>query len=275
MHTLPITIAFTASLVIAATTLSAAEPRKGHSDYLASLTENSLKKGFPARSVHLLDVVPGPGREVAAKVVLGRLNRGELGKRLKLDNLKPGPADRRVLSFLGESGYVEVMDDGSKLRVRAAIDDPKEIARAGNKRIEKKELEELGRRYVRGSLAPLVKLGKGETLTFLGVRYVYNGEASMEGAAKTPEREHVVANVAIFGREIAGLPVVGSGSKVAVWFTTPANLSALMSTGRNTAFRLKPSKYYLRPSWHAASLRLPCRCRAPRILPFAALNAAM
>jgi len=218
MHISKIATLLTAGLVLAATTLSAAEPRKGHSDYLASLTESSLKKGLPTRNVRLLEVAPGPGRDAAAKAILARLDRGDLGRRLKLVDLKAGSADRRVLSFLGEAGYLDVIADGSKLRVRGAIDNAKEIERAGAGRIEKKELEDLGRRFVREALSPLVKLGKGETLTFLGVRYLYDGEAGTEAAATSQERERVIASIAIFGREVAGLPIVGSGSKVAVWF---------------------------------------------------------
>ncbi|CBE67951.1 MAG: hypothetical protein F9K13_04360 [Candidatus Methylomirabilis oxygeniifera] len=208
----------TAGFVLTAAALSANELRKGHSDYLASLTERSLKKAFPARSVRLLEVAPGPGRAAAAKAILARLERGDLGRRLRLADLKPRTADRRVLSFLGEAGYLDVMADGSKLRVRGAIDDTKEIERAGAGRIEKKALEDLGRRFVREALSPLVKLGKGETLMFLGVRYLYDGEAGTEAATASQERERVIASIAIFGREVAGLPIVGSGSKVAVWF---------------------------------------------------------
>jgi len=217
MHISQIVTVLTAGVVLATTTLSAAEPRKGHSDYLASLTERSLKKAFPARKVRLLEVAPGPGRDAAAKAILARLERGDLGRRLKLADLKPGQADRRTLSFLSEAGYLDIIADGSKLRVRGAIDDVKKIERAGAGRIEKKELEELGRRFVGEALSALVKLGKNETLTFLGVRYLYDGEAGTE-AVVSQEREQVIASIAIFGREVAGLPIVGSGSKVGVWF---------------------------------------------------------
>jgi len=207
----------TAGLVLAATHAGAAEPRKGHSDYLASLTARSLKAGFPADSVRLLDVAPGPGREATAKALLERLSQASGGRRLKLTGLKPAAKDRRLQTYLGERGYFEVAGDGSKLRARAAIDDPKEIERAGTTRLEKNELEQLGRRFIGDTLAPFVKVGKDETLTFLGVRYLYNGEASA-AEAKSQERERVIANIAIFGREVAGVPVVGSGSKVAMWF---------------------------------------------------------
>ena len=196
---------------------SAAEPRRGHSDYLASLTARSLKNGFGRESVPLLAPVAGPGREAVARRLLDQVGgkQPSLGRRLQLGALKPGPSDRRTTSYLGESGYVDVFADGTRLRVRGNIDDPKELEKAGTTRLAKAELETLGQRFVKESLGDFVKLGAGESLSFLGVRYLVNGEGNVE--AKT-ETERVVANIAIFGREVNGLPVVGSGSKVAVWF---------------------------------------------------------
>jgi hypothetical protein len=204
-------------LVFSADNAAAAEPRKGHSEYLSSLTTRSLREGFPARSVRLLDVGSGPGREASAKALTDLLNRDGMGRRLKLGDLKPDPRQKRILTHIGEQGYLDAIGDGSKLRVRALIDDPKEIERAGTRRIGKAALEKLGQRFVRGPLAPAVKLGPNEKLTVLGVRYLYNSEGSAE-AGRSAEKQQVIANIAIFGREVGGVPVVGPGSKVAVWF---------------------------------------------------------
>lgn len=191
-------------------------PRRGHSDYLASLTARALREGFARESVPLLAPVAGPGRETVMRRLLGRVggSQASLSRRLQLGALKPGPPDRRVVSYIGENGYVDVFGDGTKLRVRGNIDDPGEIERAGNTRLEKSELESLGLKFVREALADFVKLGERESVTFLGVRYLMNGGADLTGK----EAVQVIGSIAVFGREVGGLPVVGSGSKVAVWF---------------------------------------------------------
>ena len=195
----------------------AAEPRRGHSDYLASLSARSLREGFGRDSVPLLAPVAGPGREAVARRLLEQVGGKQtaLGPRLQLLALKAAPRDHRVTSYLGDAGYVDVFADGTKLRVRGNLDDPKEIEKAGGTRLEKADLEALGQRFVREALGDLVKVGNQESLTFLGVRYLVNGGADVDAKKDT---EQVVANIAIFGREVNGVAVVGGGSKVAVWF---------------------------------------------------------
>ena len=161
--------------------------------------------------------MPGPGREAVARRLLEQVSATQpgFGPRLRLSGLKPGPRDRRRTSYFGEGGYLEVFADGSKLRVRGNIDDPESIRNAGTARLEKADLEVLGQRFVKESLRGIVTLGEGESLTFLGARYLVNSEGRADTGTET---EQVVASIAVFGREVDGIPVVGSGSKVAVWF---------------------------------------------------------
>ena len=77
-------------------------------------------------------------------------------------------------------------------------------------------MEQLGREFIKGPLSPLVQLQTNENLTFLGARYLRQGGANVQDAKA---KEFLVANIAIFSREVNGLPIVGSGSKIAVWFT--------------------------------------------------------
>src|SRR6185295_10519778 len=195
----------------------AAEPRKGHSEYLESLTPRSLREGVGRDSVQLLAPVAGPGRVVVARRLLAQVRSKEapFGYRLQLGSLQAVGADKRIVSYMSKTGYVDVFADGSKLRVRANIDDPRELEAAGMVRLEKDELETLGRQFVGKALHDLVPLGANESLTFLGVRYLVNSEGSTDGRYTG---HHTVANIAIFGREVQGVPIVGSGSKVAVWF---------------------------------------------------------
>lgn len=206
-----------ALLAFRALSAGAAEPRRGHSEYLASLTERSLREGFGRDSVPLLAPVAGPGRDVVAKRLLERVGGKQtvLGPRLALGALKAAPRDHRVTSYIGDAGYVDVFADGTKLRVRGNLDDPKEIEKAGGTRLEKADLEALGRRFVKEALGNLITVGSQESLTFLGARYLVNGGADVDAKKDT---QQVVANIAIFGREVNGIAVVGGGSKVAVWF---------------------------------------------------------
>ena len=195
----------------------AAERRKGHSEYRESLTARSLREGVGRDRVALLAPVAGPGRDAVARRLLAQVRGKEarFGRRLQLGRLKAGQSDKRITSYAGKAGYLDVFADGSKLRVRGNVDDARELHAAGPVRLEKGELETLGRRFVSEALRDLVPLGANETLTFLGVRHLVNSEGSVRDRTST---HRTVANIAIFGREVQGVPVVGSGSKVAVWF---------------------------------------------------------
>jgi hypothetical protein len=200
----------------AVVTSPAAERRKGHSEYLESLTSRSLREGVGRDRVALLAPVAGPGRAVVARRLLEVSGKdARFGRRLQLGRLKADRADTRITSYAGQGGYLDVFADGSKLRMRGNIDDPRELEAAGTVRLEKGELETLGRRFVGDALRELVPLGANESLTFLGVRHLVNSERSVHDRTST---HRTVANIAIFGREVQGVPVVGSGSKVAVWF---------------------------------------------------------
>ncbi len=190
----------------------------GHSEYLTSLTARALREGFGRDSVELLQPMQGPGRAEVAKLLGEMVSRadGAFGRRLAATDLRQSKEDARILTLTGKSSYLEVYADGTKFRLRGNIDDPRELARArGLPRLSQNDLERAGREFVRTALRDFVRLDKDETLTFLGVRYM------TDDAAREKERvgeETVVANIAIFGRELRGVPFVGSGSKIAVWF---------------------------------------------------------
>jgi hypothetical protein len=192
--------------------------RSGHSDYLRRLTTSALREGFGKDGVLLLAPQRGQGRDIVARRLreLSSSANGRLGRRLNLTGLQPAKADVSHLALIGTNGYVKVYGDGTKFVIRGDIDNPEEIRRARSRgRIQKDELERLGRNYIRDALADFVKLGNEESLTFLGVKYLRDGYENEAGGKLD---EEVVANVAVFGREVRGVPVIGSGSKVAVWF---------------------------------------------------------
>lgn len=213
--------------VFCATTMADvhAQPRAGHSDYLTGLTRQALKQPFRTDTLPVLEVVVASGREETAKTVLALLATDADKPRTRSAATGLAPVtmqrqveDKKVLTFAGERGYLDVIADGSAFRYRADIDATARTRGDVATRIGKAELEKLGRRFVTGPLARLVPLGRREALTFLGVRYLYEGDGSTEAEAGKAENTRVVASVAVFGRSIDGVAVVGSGSKVAVWF---------------------------------------------------------
>ncbi len=196
-----------------------AKQRSGHSEYLVGLTRRALREGYGKDDVLLLEPGRGPGRDVVAKQLLALASKkgGPMGARLTAQGLKPARSDDRNTAFIGRFSTLKIFADGTKFRLRGNIDDREEIkrARSGGPMIKKDELEKIGRRFVGEALRDFVKLGSDESLVFLGTKYLREESGSDDKKQYTDE---VIANIAIFGREVRGVPVIGSGSKIAVWF---------------------------------------------------------
>ncbi|MEP6635985.1 MAG: hypothetical protein ABJB97_04610, partial [Acidobacteriota bacterium] len=194
----------------------AIKPRSGHSTYLVGLTRKSLREGFGKDSVFVLEPGRGPGRDVVAEQLRKLAAAKRFGSRLTERGLKAAPVDKRNTGFVGQSSVLKVSADGTKFRFRGDIDDQRAIerARSAGRMIEKDELEKIGRRFIGEALREFVKLGPEESLVFLGVKYLRDETLSDEGKVE----EEITANVAVFGREVRGVPIIGPGSKVAVWF---------------------------------------------------------
>jgi hypothetical protein len=192
------------------------KPRAGHSDYLVGLTRKSLREGVGKDSVPVLEPVKGPGRDVVAKrlIALAAAKDSPFGARLGSKGLRPTRADDRNTAFASPSSSLKISADGTKLRFRANLDNP-QVAPRGTQTISKDELEKIGRRFVGNALREVVQLGAEESLVFLGAKYLREESLKSDGKQRNTE---VVASIAVFGREVRGVPVIGSGSKVAVWF---------------------------------------------------------
>ena len=192
------------------------------SAYRKSLTERSMKEGFGRDEVKTLSVVAVSDRGKTAERLRGEASSGALGKLLALSFDKPSQDGKKTVSFVAEEGYLQVYADGSRFRLRGDLGKVKPVeADGGKERIEIGRLEKIARDYVQGPLKQFIGLQGGESLTFLGSRYFRQGGGSVTG---DKGKEYLVANIAILGREIDGVPVVGSGSKIAVWVTPEAEV---------------------------------------------------
>lgn len=209
------------SLLVGAALLSALTPTAQAEDsaYRASVNASSMREALGGQSVPLLKTVPFKGGRQKQLEQLRKIMGSGLARRLHLQN--PGKvrsSDRSLLLPAADgSWYLEVMGDGSVFRYRGGIDDPKEVdAAARFGRLDMATLERLGHEFIAKQLAPLAPLADGERLVFLGTRYLREGSASEEDQKFTSD---VVANLAVFGREVQGTYVAGPGSKIAVWFS--------------------------------------------------------
>lgn len=221
----------------------------GPSEYLRSLTSQALGQGFPRQSLAVLRREEGPGREAASRALRVKLD-GRLGRRLIGTGLAANEdAENGESLFLrSDKGYLDVLADGTKFIFRGDIDNPEEIAKSrGKGRVSDVDLESLGRAFIQ-SLPDLIPIAPNEKLTFLGTRFLKNASIPIKQEAvatdlsvtaprpswlrRSPVRRgesamvpvpgpmsiEVVASIAYFGREIDGTPVVGKGSRIAVWF---------------------------------------------------------
>lgn len=202
-------------MVLLLTALCTAPAHAGHSDYLTSLTALSKEKGFPRERLELLQPQAGPGKEKIAVHLQKLLASGELGRGLTVKLGRPTQRGK-TLSHVTDRGSLEVFADGSRFRLRGDFNSIKPIPAAeGTGQLPPEQLEKLGREFVQQKLKGIITLHQGEKMTFLGTRYLRQGGADLQGKRKS---EELFGNIAIFGREVDGLPVVGSGSKIAVWF---------------------------------------------------------
>jgi hypothetical protein len=199
---------------VAACTVLSLPSWAGPSEYLNSLSTRSLTNGFQRSTLVVLTPDPAPGKQVVAQRLLSKLN-GNLGSRLVATNFRVSQSDNRLVFYVGENSYLDVYADGTKFRFRGDIDNAKRMARTPTGKLSNTELESLGRAFITKNLSDFVKRGRNDSITFLGTRYLHDGGTDLNGTTT----DEVIANIAIFGREVNGVPVVGSGSKIAVWFT--------------------------------------------------------
>jgi hypothetical protein len=199
--------------------ISARAARAEGSAYRASLTEAALRTALGERVIPLLEVVPPAGGREEQLLRLQRVLDTRRDRRINGHNPSKPHISPRATTILAQdhSWYLQVGGDGSQFTYRGNIDDPAEVgAAAGFTPLNAETLERAGRTYIAQQLAPLVTIPDGEKLVFLGTKYLREGSATETDRRFTSA---VVANIALFGREVQGTFVAGAGSKIAVWFS--------------------------------------------------------
>ncbi len=205
-----------AATAVAALLVSMASPlRSEPSEYLGSLTRQALAGGFGQISeIAVLTPRRGPGKAPIERRLAGKLD-GSMGRYLVGRGLTRVQRGKGESSLVGDNAYLEVSSDGTSFRFHGDIDGARATAaNAPEAKLSLAALESIGRQFVLGQLGDLVPVGRNESLTFLGSRYLHVGG----GGLREPAQDRVVASIAVFGREVNRIPVIGNGSKVAVWF---------------------------------------------------------
>ncbi len=200
------------------TSLLASQAWCRSSSYLEQWRARSMQQGLNQSELPLLKVKPGPGATSVVQTLQSILD-GRYGSRFQLAtaqqrSLKAG----QVIRLEQGTTALTVYGDGSRFKFRGDIDNPDYIRKnRSQNRLEAEELESRGRTVV-SSLGNLISMGSDEKLIFLGTRYLKNANIPVQAARQRTMTIEVVANIALFGREVKGVPVLGRGSLVAVWF---------------------------------------------------------
>lgn len=208
-------------LALCLTFYSGSDAQARESAHRAQLTQKSLQSGLGVGEVSLLNRLPGPGSEA----VVQRLSEG-FARQQELTGTFAMEQDGAKLHAVGPNGVrFRIDDDGTAIRYRnRALTDHGSYKRVAVKdRMSHEKLVELGLSLIRGSLADFVNLSADDALVPLKSDYEIEGGISESGVK---HEEKVVSGTIVFGRTIAGIDVVGPGSKVAITFGNDGSVLA-------------------------------------------------
>ncbi len=120
------------------------------------------------------------------------------------------------LQMLGDGSSAKFQD--AEVQKRAHL-----LAKPYSERMAATALERAGRKVIESKLASVIVLGPEEELVPLRTDYRIEGGYNL----KTRETvRSIVANRIVFGRTIAGVPIVGGGSTVVITFTNDGSLES-------------------------------------------------
>lgn len=196
------------ALILLWTSLATADP--GDLPYRRTMAVRAASSGLGSICVPQLVRLPGPGRTAAMEDALARyaVDAGA-GKQAPVMTT----ADAYTLAK-GDGWMLEVRGTGDWVRYRneARLTPGNYVPVPVGEAPNNQELERMARRFVSSRLAPLVKLGPDDALRGWYVTRILETIADDAGAQTT----YVIATKVVFTREVNGIPVLGSGSKVAV-----------------------------------------------------------
>ncbi|WP_394822037.1 hypothetical protein [Pendulispora albinea] len=141
--------------------------------------------------------------------------------------LRAKGASWRLDILANDGSAAEYSNDDARGRARA-------LATDATKAMTPSALESAGRAFIASKLTSVIVLEPGETLVPETVAYRSDSGGKTDGSGETTTV--VSANRVVFSREINGIPVVGTGSKIILTF---------LSDGSVESFRYDWPKYAL------------------------------
>jgi hypothetical protein len=188
------------------------------SSHRQALEVRSRAAGLGLESIELLQRVPGEG----ARATVNRLRDRWAQASGSMQTRGTAVEEERDghLRLEGTAGWsLIVHEDGTQVRYRnRALRASHRPSLHVGAQPSATTLEAWGRRFIAEQLAKEIRLGAGERLELLRVAYEREGAQSTQG--REPASVSVVGAAVVFTRTLEGVDVVGSGSKVTVFFST-------------------------------------------------------
>lgn len=183
----------------------------GDSASRIALRQRSESKGLVGISAPVLLRSPGSGASAKVSELLKRLQGSS---QVEIASVTYELTTKSSAMFYKGNGWrLRVADDGQNLRFRTEREmNAPSVLEVG--RPQEASVEEWARKFVVSELADVAKIGTDENLVFLGAQYEVVGWQRV--GAKEPEPSRVRGVIAVFGRTVRGVDVVGAGSKIAV-----------------------------------------------------------
>ena len=168
-------------------------------------------------TVPLLRRAPGLGREVVAELLLKRFSDPLAS--IQTSGLPTIERRKDRIDFVGKGWIMHVDDDGTSVRYRnyGYLDSTNNKALPLAQRMSQDTLEKLGMAFIKSALGDFVPIAVNEQLLPFFSEFQVGGGGSTQLGQK-PIAEEVFANTVVFSRVINGVPVIGSGSKIAIIF---------------------------------------------------------
>jgi hypothetical protein len=183
----------------------------------AAAATRAQKAALGQLAVPLLRRAPGLGREVVAELLLKRFSDPLAS--IQTSGLPVIERRKDRIDFVGKGWIMHVDEDGSSVRYRnyGYLDGVNNKALPLAQRMSQDTLEKLGMTFIKSQLGDLIPVAANEQLLPFFSEFQVGGGGSTQLGQK-PIAEEVFANTVVFSRVINGVPVIGSGSKIAIIF---------------------------------------------------------